>query len=576
MVLSKRGWVAKFSSYSAFCSTGSLHFLGGQVCQHRLGVFDSNSQVAFFLLIYVCLLLVLLYWTASEINHVEKKRFEIEIQHNLALSAASVGTWSWDLELDKLSFDAHVQMLFGLQGNSFSSNLAGFLALVHPDDRESVGNVLMSVRDGAQDYHLSYRVNLPDGGLRIVEARGKRYPNYSGRGSRLVGVCFDITERTLPEDRIRDLLVYQETLIDAAGYSVISTDVSGVIKVFNPKASSMLGYSEEEMVDKQTPALIHSGDEVVARAAQFSEELGVSITPGFEVFVAKSNLNLPNTHEWTYVRKDGSTFPVLLTVTALRDHTDTIIGYLGLASDISVLSAAREELKRSNQELEQFAYVASHDLQEPLRMVASFCQILDKKYTHVLDEDGKEYIHFAVDGAKRMQGLVDALLRYARVGKKDVVLSAVDLNQVLSEIQRDLSAVIQENAVVLEIGELPTILANHLQMYQLFQNFVTNGIKFRGEKSPLIRIAAECNNGLWTFAVSDNGIGIDEAYFSKIFVIFQRLHGKDAYPGTGIGLSLCKKIVENFGERLGVTSKSGIGDHFCTHYRQRSYWYEAY
>jgi light-regulated signal transduction histidine kinase (bacteriophytochrome) len=227
-----------------------------------------------------------------------------------------------------------------------------------------------------------------------------------------------------------------------------------------------------------------------------------------------------------------------------------------------LMKEAKEELARSNKDLEQFAYIASHDLQEPLRMVASFCQKLEKRYKDKLDADANEYIFFAVDGAKRMQLLVDALLSYAKVGKKDVEIQEVDLNKVLKTILHDLDAVIKTNDATIKVGQLPVIMANQIQMSQLFQNFLTNALKFKGERKPVVEVSAQKSKDGYEFTVSDNGIGIDEKHFPKMFAIFHRLHERGSYPGTGIGLALCKKIIENFNGKVWVTSKVGEGTAF--------------
>ncbi len=243
---------------------------------------------------------------------------------------------------------------------------------------------------------------------------------------------------------------------------------------------------------------------------------------------------------------------------------------MGLVLDITERKRAQdeiqektEELSRSNQELEQFAYVASHDLQEPLRMVASFTQLLEQKYKDKLDEQAKEYIYFAADGAQRMQGLIDDLLMFSRVGQKDVPYSTIDLNNVCGNIMKDLDILMKENKANIQIEQLPILYANETQMTQLFLNLITNGIKYRSEKDPVVRVTSkELGNDYWQFSVSDNGIGIEEKYYDKLFVIFQRLHTRKEYKGTGIGLALCKKIVENNGGRIWLESKVDVGTTF--------------
>lgn len=224
---------------------------------------------------------------------------------------------------------------------------------------------------------------------------------------------------------------------------------------------------------------------------------------------------------------------------------------------------AKSELERSNKELEEFAYVASHDLQEPLRMVSGFTQLLEKKYKDHLDDKAREYIHFANDGAKRMQALIEALLQYSRVGKKDTAVEEVDLNNVLAQVLTDLDISIKEARAEIKVEPLPVLSVNRAQMVQLFQNLILNALKFREPaKPPVIEVACQKKTDGWQFSIKDNGIGIDPKFSEKIFVIFQRLHSNKKYPGTGIGLSLCKKIVENYKGRIWIESEPGKGSIF--------------
>lgn len=209
-----------------------------------------------------------------------------------------------------------------------------------------------------------------------------------------------------------------------------------------------------------------------------------------------------------------------------------------------------EELARSNRDLEQFAYVASHDLQEPLRMVAMYTQLLAERYRGKLDDQADKYIHYAVDGALRMQTLVQDLLAFSRAGREGTKMAQVDCNLVMRQILKNLEEAIREKNAVIRHDALPTVLANSSQLQQVLQNLVNNAIKFHGDKAPEIEVRAERNGVEWEFFVSDNGIGIAPEHADRIFVIFQRLHTREEYPGNGIGLSICKKIVERHGGRI--------------------------
>ena len=226
------------------------------------------------------------------------------------------------------------------------------------------------------------------------------------------------------------------------------------------------------------------------------------------------------------------------------------------------LKRTMADLQRSNKELEQFAYVASHDLQEPLRMVSSYTQLLARRYQDRLDQDAHEFISYAVDGAERMQRLINDLLAYSRVGTRGKPFGRTDCEQALQNTLANLQTAIDETKATVTHDPLPTVLADESQLTQVYQNLLSNAIKFHGQAPPTIHIGAERNDGEWVFSFQDNGIGMDPQYYERIFVIFQTLHPRDQYPGTGIGLALCKRIVERHGGRIWVESEPGRGSTF--------------
>jgi signal transduction histidine kinase len=235
-----------------------------------------------------------------------------------------------------------------------------------------------------------------------------------------------------------------------------------------------------------------------------------------------------------------------------------------LAEKTDELAAQAEELVRSNTDLEQFAYVASHDLQEPLRKVTSFCQLLQRRYQGELDERADQYIEFAVDGAKRMQALINDLLAFSRVGRTTEAFVEVDCDEVLDRALRNLEAALDDtDAEVVRSTPLPKVEGDPSLLSALFQNVVSNAVKFRSDAAPRVEVSATSVDGEWSFRVADNGIGIDEAYAERVFVIFQRLHAKELYPGTGIGLALCKKIVEFHGGRIWIDTTVQSGTTVC-------------
>jgi len=345
---------------------------------------------------------------------------------------------------------------------------------------------------------------------------------------------------------------------------------------------------EDEPADVELAlGTLRLGDlDVVGDVAQTAHEFTELVRRNvYDIVLADYNLPGWNGMESVEIlRREGLDIPVILVSGALGELTAVECIKQGAADYIlkdhlarlpgSVRRAMREtklrqdhrqsqdDLARSNRDLEQFAYVASHDLQEPLRMVATYTQLLAERYRGRLDSDADKYIHYAVDGALRMQKLVQDLLAYSRVGRAGVALENTDSNVALQAALRNLEAAIQESGAIVEHAQLPVLLADSSQLVQVFQNLIGNAIKFRGSETPLIRISAELRGKEWIFSVADNGIGIATEHADSVFVVFRRLHARAEYPGNGIGLSICKKIVEQHGGRIWVESEIGRGSTF--------------
>ena len=260
----------------------------------------------------------------------------------------------------------------------------------------------------------------------------------------------------------------------------------------------------------------------------------------------------------------------LVTTTPMFDEHGVMTGTVHVARDITERKRVEEErkrlisdLKRSNMELEQFAYIASHDLQEPLRMISSYVELIKQRYHGKLDSDADEFMNYVVEGSLHMQTLLNDLLSYSRVGRLTAPLKPTDLNLALDSTLRNLKNTIDESHTVITCDDLPTVPADEVHIVRLFQNLIANAIKFRGDEPPRIHVSADGNEKEWTIKVSDNGIGIDPKYYNKLFILFRRLHSRNEYPGTGIGLAICKKIVERHGGRIWVESEPGKGSTFC-------------
>jgi light-regulated signal transduction histidine kinase (bacteriophytochrome) len=234
-----------------------------------------------------------------------------------------------------------------------------------------------------------------------------------------------------------------------------------------------------------------------------------------------------------------------------------------LASSREALQRLAGDLARSNEELQHFAYIASHDLQEPLRMISSYLSLLDRRAGDQLSKDSRDFIRFAIDGSKRMKLLIDDLLKFSRVGSRGETMELVDCESVLDMVLANLKFAIADSHASIKFDELPQVKGDSVQLGQLFQNLIGNALRFHGGEPPRIEVTVRREGNLWIFAVKDNGIGFDMQYKERIFDIFQRLHSRDEYPGTGVGLAICKKIVERHGGRIWAESSPGHGATFC-------------
>ena len=781
------------------------------------------------------------------------ERREIDARYQTLAEVSPVGIFYTDASGDCLYVNERWCQIAGITCEEAFGK--GWVQGIHPDDRDRVFAEWYRAIEEKLQFKSEYRFqHLDNDNVTWVFGQVVGKVGDNGEVKSYVGTITDITERKQIEDENRllneslerrvaertaqieisnqklqkeiadrqkiattllELTQLQNAILNSANYTIISTETDGTIKTFNRAAQQYLGYCAEEVVGKVTTAIIHDPLEVSQRAEVLYQELGVKIEPGIEVFMALPYRGIADENEWTYIRKDGSRFPVQLSVTALFDSNGNITGFLGIGQDISdrkqadqelrdlntamqnavegisrldiegrylkinrayahqcgyepeemlgmewpitvhpddvemMISAYKEmltsgkveveargvrqngsffykqltmvtacdekgifnghhcfmkditdrklteralqeseskyrqivelaeegiwvidsnarttyvnqamprmlgyselemfgrslfdfmdeqatqsandhmerrrqglaqrhefrlkskdgkdvwtymssspvmdekgnllsccalvyniterkeseqqmlqlttDLKRSNEELEQFAYVASHDLQEPLRAVTSYAQLLAQRYQGNLDEKADKYINYVVDGASRMQQLINDLLAYSRLGTRGKEFELADCNAVVEQSLSNLQIAIAETKAIITYESLPTVMADGFQLVQLFQNLIGNAVKFCRQELPLIHISAARNESEWRFSVRDNGIGIDPEYADRIFIIFQRLHGRREYSGTGIGLSMCKRIVERHGGRIWVESFEGEGATF--------------
>jgi PAS domain S-box-containing protein len=366
----------------------------------------------------------------------------------------------------------------------------------------------------------------------------------------------DITDRQRAEEVLRQSEEQLRLMVShSKDYAILMLDPAGRIITWNEGAERIKGYGAEEIIGEHFSRFYSAEDRGSGR-------------PDFELAEATKNERFEN--EGWRVRKDGSRFFASVVITALRDEKGLLRGFGKITRDITERKKLEEhlvetvmELRRSNDELQQFANVASHDLQEPLRMVASYTQLMAKRYRGRLDSDADEFIAYTVDGCDRMKRLIEDLLTYSRVGANEKALSGISVETSLNEALADLRTTIEESGTAVTHDALPTIMTDGDQLALVFQNLVGNAIKYRGAEAPRVHVSVTKNGGNeWIFSVRDNGLGIDAQYFERIFVLFQRLHGQNEFKGTGIGLAICKKIVERLGGKIWVESQPEKGSTF--------------
>jgi signal transduction histidine kinase len=342
-----------------------------------------------------------------------------------------------------------------------------------------------------------------------------------------------------------------------------------IVAVENAQTEFLRSSTSVHYVDATAEGLIRACSPAVEKALR--QPLGTlsgtsvwELMPDSDAALLRKHLENRNTGDrfrLNFWNAQRATFPLQCSVHRNRNGFVLMGEAPTTKSDNGVQSRLAAELRRSNDDLEQFAYIASHDLQEPLRTVSGFAQLLQRKYKGRLDEQADEYIEFCISGAKRLQDLISGLLTYSRATRMGDTRERLDLNEIVRETVLLLGRAIQESNATISHGLLPSVWGNRQQIFQVVENLVGNALKFHGERRPEIHIEAEAGEGQWTISIQDNGVGIEPQYLERIFEPFQRLHGRE-YPGSGIGLALCRKVIERHGGRIWADPQPGAGTVF--------------
>jgi PAS domain S-box-containing protein len=517
--------------------TGWLRLAG-----ERAGFYRAEFGVTLLVVTNVAVLGLMVAWTAQRVSTAEETVERASERFRRIVEAAPSAMLSVDTKGQIALANRNAEVLFGysreeIVGQPIESLLPQRFRAAH------AGYVQSFFRDPQA---------RPMGAGRDLFARrkdGTKVPVEIGlspmdtpEGAFTLASIIDITER-LETAALQQRLA---AIVESSQDAIVSKTLDSVVTSWNRGAEHLLGYTAAEAIGHSIRMVVP--ERLFHEEAEFIERI-------------KANESI-NHYETARVRKDGREVSVSVTLSPIRNASGEIVGASSIARDITARKRAEDELRRSNAELEQFAYVASHDLQEPLRMVANYTELLGNRYKGRLDEKADKYIFYAVDGAKRMQRLVSDLLAYSRVGSQGKEPTRVDSGVVLRRVVQSLEGLIREAGATVAFGALPTVLADEVQLQQLLQNLVGNAIKFRSAEAPRVEVRAILDGARWTFSVSDNGTGFEMRYADRVFQMFQRLHERGKYEGSGIGLAIARRIVERHGGRIWVESASGAGTTF--------------
>lgn len=520
-----------------------------------------------------------------------------------AMAAGLVGSWSWDIKNNIVTADKGLAELFGVSSEKAFLGLPieTFLNSIYEDDRNEVTNLIGATVASGKRFECEYRTIDTKGKIRWVIARGRVERDKSGNALHFPGVMIDISSRKKAEEELKDSEVRLRFMADTMPQLVWITRPDGYHEYYNkhwydytgtiPGTTDGDGWNnlfhadDQERAHKVWQKSLNTGDPyeikyrlynaptkkyrwVIGRALPYKDKSGqiikwygtcTDVDDSIKELEKRQKLEkaLQDEKERLESRVNERTSQLKLTNEGLREEIKK------RQKVERKLRKFSDELKRSNHELEEFAYVSSHDLQEPLRKIRAFGDLLAEEYGGKLG-DGKEYLLRMQSSANRMSQLIEDLLTFSRVTTKTAVTKDIDLNIIMHDVINDLdNRIKREQGEVRILSKLPTIRADETHMRQLFQNLISNGLKFHDPKTkPVVEISYQKENNAHTILVKDNGIGIEEEYLDKIFAVFQRLHAKQAFDGTGIGLAVCKKIVERYNGTIKVESQLGVGTTF--------------
>ncbi|ADB61172.1 multi-sensor signal transduction histidine kinase [Haloterrigena turkmenica DSM 5511] len=487
----------------------------------------------------------------------ERERYleDAKAQLEAATDAGAVGTWEWHIPEDEFVAGPSFARTFGIDPEAARDGvpLESLLSSVHEDDRDRVERRIEAAVENCAEYEEEYRVRNADGEVRWVVARGTVEADDDGNPKTFPGALTDITDRKQAELEAEKQRKQLETLFQVLPVGAVVADADGTLRTANDTAREIWG---GDVFDAASVDEYAKFDAVWADSGEpvdLDEWTMVRVLDGEAV-------TEPNIYEINAF--DGDRRVIMQHGMPVTDESGEVTRAVVTLTDITERREFQRKLEESNERLEQFAYAASHDLQEPLRMVTSYLRLLENRYGDAIDGDGQEFLDYAVDGAERMSEMIDGLLAYSRVETRGDPLEPVDLEGVIDDVIDDLQFQIDETDAALELSALPTVEGDASQLRQVFQNLLDNALTYHDDDPPRVSVDAQRQGEQWEIAVSDAGIGIAPEDQERVFTVFDRLHGQDEYEGTGIGLALCQRIVERHGGEIRIDSEPGEGTTF--------------
>ena len=456
---------------------------------------------------------------------------------------ANIGHWRYDLVNDSLYWSEEVYRIHGLNFDDYTPNVDVAIDAYLPEDRDYVEKALQEAIEKREPFEFEKRIRRPDGEIRYVSSRGECEIDFDGSVISIFGTFQDLTELRMREE------LYELAAI-SSGAALWDWDIKSDRLNWAGNSAEILGYTNKKDLPRTTARffseLVHPDDHEYLKNA-FTRHFKTREPFSIDIRLSRTNKN----YKWFSSRAQ-----------AHWDMDNQAIRMCGSLYDIDLLKQTQGKLERSNNDLSQFATIAAHDLKAPLRAISGFLEILQNRYKDKLDEKANEYINFSVNGAAQMGELIDDLLEYARLKSDEVEFTQTELNPLIQNVIDTIIFSQSDPDIAIEVADMPPILADANKVRRVFHNLIENALKYKSEHPPKITIKAEDQEDIWQFSVQDNGIGIDPSKQDDVFLMFKRLHTKDKYSGTGIGLAICKRIVELHGGDIWVESEPNKGSIF--------------